>query len=272
MAVTPPLDEIRALYDKDQRWGARIPGTRREEAAGTVRFINLREGEGFVLGSRLDEASADRAIAATMERFREAAQEVEWKVFDYDEPTDLRARLIDAGFVEQAPEALVVLDLSDLAERLAAPVTADVRLVTDAAGFDGVRDVHKAVSGRDYLPWLTNALEEEVEGDPDGVSVWLVYCDGVPTTTGWMRTRNDASFASLWSGSTLEAYRGRGLYTALVAARVQEARRRGYRYACVEAGPNSLPILHRLGFRDLAMIHPCCWKPTTQRSSARKRA
>jgi GNAT superfamily N-acetyltransferase len=60
----------------------------------------------------------------------------------------------------------------------------------------------------------------------------------------------------------LPAYRGRGLYTALLAARVQEARRLGASYATVDAGPMSLPILRRLGFQPLTVATPCIWRFT----------
>jgi GNAT superfamily N-acetyltransferase len=56
-------------------------------------------------------------------------------------------------------------------------------------------------------------------------------------------------FASIWGGSTLPDYRGRGLYSALIAARLQEAEKRGYQYLTVDANPEtSMPILQKLGF------------------------
>ncbi|HTX49603.1 MAG TPA: GNAT family N-acetyltransferase, partial [Caulobacteraceae bacterium] len=49
-------------------------------------------------------------------------------------------------------------------------------------------------------------------------------------------------------------YRGRGAYRALVAARADEARRRGHRFLTVDARETSRPILERLGFQPLATV------------------
>ena len=70
-----------------------------------------------------------------------------------------------------------------------------------------------------------------------------------------------SAFASLWGGSTLPELRGRGLYTGLLAARLQEARARGARYLTVDAGPMSRPILERRGFRLLTHATACTWPP-----------
>ena len=59
-------------------------------------------------------------------------------------------------------------------------------------------------------------------------------------------------FAGLYGGGVEPAYRGKGIYRALVAARADEARRRGYRYLTVDAADTSAPILARLGFEALA--------------------
>ncbi len=64
------------------------------------------------------------------------------------------------------------------------------------------------------------------------------------------------SFAGLWGGGTVEAWRGRGLYRALVAHRARVAAAHGYRYLQVDASPMSRPILERLGFHALTTTTP----------------
>lgn len=72
-------------------------------------------------------------------------------------------------------------------------------------------------------------------------------------------------FASLGGAATLPNYRGRGLYTALLAIRVQEAKQRGVRFLDSEASPLSRPILEKFGFQRLTSAHLCEWqvKPTS---------
>ena len=72
---------------------------------------------------------------------------------------------------------------------------------------------------------------------------------------------NPGHFAGLWGGSTLAAYRGRGLYTALLAARVREARARGVPYLTIDAGAMSRPIVARHGFEVITYATACEWRP-----------
>jgi GNAT superfamily N-acetyltransferase len=65
----------------------------------------------------------------------------------------------------------------------------------------------------------------------------------------------------MWGGGTLPAWRGRGIYRALVAYRAGLAAARGYRYLQVDASPDSRPILERLGFVRLARTTPYIWEP-----------
>jgi len=64
----------------------------------------------------------------------------------------------------------------------------------------------------------------------------------------------------LFGGATLPTYRKRGLYTAVLAVRVQEAIRRGYRFLATGASPMSHPILAQNGFRLLTYAHAYEWK------------
>ena len=86
-------------------------------------------------------------------------------------------------------------------------------------------------------------LAYELEHAPDHLSVYVAYADNVPVACGWIRFPEASPFASLWGGSTVPELRNRGLYTALLAVRVQEARARGWRYLtemlCHVAGRSS---------------------------------
>lgn len=94
---------------------------------------------------------------------------------------------------------------------------------------------------------------------PDHLSVYVAYVNAIPAACGWIRFPQASAFASLWGGSTLPELRKRGLYTALLAARVQEAIRRGAPYLTVDAGHMSRPILEKRGFRLLTYATACTW-------------
>jgi len=63
-------------------------------------------------------------------------------------------------------------------------------------------------------------------------------------------------FASLWGGGTVRAWRGRGVYRALVAHRARIAAAKGVRFLQVDATDDSRPILRRLGFVALSTTTP----------------
>lgn len=79
-------------------------------------------------------------------------------------------------------------------------------------------------------------------------AAWIVYFPGT-------------EFAYLAGGSTLAAWRKRGIYRALVAARARHATVRGTRYLTVDASDDSAPILRRLGFKAVTTTTPYVWTP-----------
>ena len=107
-----------------------------------------------------------------------------------------------------------------------------------------------------YVVWLRDMLAREMTAAPDSLHVYVAFADGAPAATGWLRFAPGSRFAGLYGGSTLPAFRGRGLYRALVARRIRDARERGYPYAVTDAGPMSRPILERLGFEALTSTTP----------------
>jgi GNAT superfamily N-acetyltransferase len=66
-----------------------------------------------------------------------------------------------------------------------------------------------------------------------------------------------SQFASLWGGSTLPEFRGRGLYSALLEARITEARQHGIRFLTIDAMAMSRPIAARFGFQVLTHATGC---------------
>ncbi len=61
------------------------------------------------------------------------------------------------------------------------------------------------------------------------------------------------SIALFGGAATLPAHRGRGAYTALVAARLEEAARAGAEAAIIQANrATSAPIAAKLGFEEIA--------------------
>ncbi len=256
------MAEIHKLYDRQQRIEIEYSGTRREVSAHTIRQIEQHGNHGSVIYSQLGESNADAVIRDEIAHFRRLGVTAwEWKLFDYDQPADLKDRLIAHGFVPDDAEAVLVLDLEAIPLALTQSVTHDVRRVTEPAGLEDVRAITRAVWGEeDDDDWIITALAETMRDAPDELSVYVAYVDGVPASYGRIDFHKGSDFAGLWGGSTLPEYRQRGLYTALVAVRAQEAIQRGKRYLTIDASPMSRAVLEKFGFTLLAYSYPCIYR------------
>ena len=212
-----------------------------------------------VLYANLDKSNAERSIARQIAFFAAEGRSFEWKHFCHDEPGDLPARLTAAGFRAEAHETFVALDLG---RALPEPAKrgVDVRRLDDPSSFGVIAQVNGAVYGdAEHAAWLERVIAAEKRADPDAIGVYAAFLGEVPVSVGWMRHRRGAPFGSLWGGATLSEHRGRGIYSALVAARAGDARERGCRWLTVDCSPMSLPILQRRGFERLAVITPFIW-------------
>jgi GNAT superfamily N-acetyltransferase len=255
--------EILALFDQEQRRDVIYAGLRREETPTVVRHITdqVDRGESMVIHSRLNSANVDEGIRAEIDYFEGLGHNFEWKVYDHDSPPDLKARLLAHGFEAGDPEALLALDLAAAPARLLQPVTHDVRRLTRPDQLDDVVVVKRVVwPEADYLPWLQQRLADDLQLDPDHLSIYVAYMEDKPASCGWITFHEGSQFAGLWGGSTLPEYRRQGLYTALVATRLQEARQRGVRFLTIDASPMSRAVLEKYGFWLLTYTYPYKWR------------
>lgn len=246
--------EVLALYDRDQRREIEFPGMRREVLPHVVRFVRPMPGMSFVLYSDLDETTADAAIDEQVAYFDRLGSDFEWKVYGHDRPADLVARLVARGFVAEEPDAIMALDVAAAPASLLAPPAADVRRLSSPAQLTDVVSVLEPVWEEDFS-WVYERLGRHMT-IAGYLSIFVAYVGGVPACAGWTYY-NAGHFAGLWGGSTLPSHRGQGLYTAVLAARVREARERGVPYLTIDAGEMSRPIVSRHGFEFLTMATGC---------------
>ncbi|WP_405885044.1 GNAT family N-acetyltransferase [Streptomyces sp. NBC_01136] len=248
---------VLALFDRDMREGARpdSPGARVERVDKVVRQVGTEQGWNGVIWSDLDESIADAAIAEQMRYFGGLGREFEWKLYGHDRPEDLGKRLRAAGFVAQPEETLMIAELGDLALDAQPPEGVRLLPVTDRAGVDLVADVHEQAFGTDSTR-MRHQLLAQLTGDENNVVAVVALAGDVPVSAARMEMVPGTRFAGLWGGGTVDAWRGRGIYRALVAHRARVAAERGYRYVQVDATGQSRPVLARLGFEPLTTTTP----------------
>ncbi len=248
------------LYDQELRKEIEYPDMRREVTPDVVRYIDTSDiGEGMVTYSRLTEASVDRVVQEQVQFFGSIGQDFEWKVYDYDKPHDLKDRLEAYGFIIEEVEAIEILDLASAPEILWQPVRHTIRRINDPEKLLDVQKIQQQVWEED-ASWVLHLLGDALRLYPERMSVYVAYVDEKPASSAWIYFPKNSLFASLWGGATIPAFRNRGLFTALLAVRAQEARARQVSFLTVDAMPMSRPILEKFGFQMIASSYPCKWK------------
>jgi len=249
---------VLAVFDEQIRRHptAEAPGERVERDEAVVRFVAGEGGRSTVTWSQLDETAADAVITDTIERFALlGVGQWEWKHYSHDRPADLPWRLLAAGFTPEPAEALMIAEIADLALQVPPPAGIELRPVTDRQGVDALVRVQEAVFGEDHSAFGRQLLARLGRHPPTVAAVVAVAGD-TPICAGRVEFHSGTEFASLWGGGTLPAWRGRGVFRSLVAYRAALASDRGFRYLQVDASSESRPILHRLGFVQLATTTP----------------
>jgi GNAT superfamily N-acetyltransferase len=256
--------DILALYDRTMRadpWPS-DPLERIERGSATLRIVGpgSEPGDNTVEYSTLDQANADAAIKAEIAVFAALGHGFNWKLYGHDRPVDLEQSLLTHGFSPEDAETLMALDLTAYAGVGAVSDGITLRRIADRRGLDEIVGIENEVWGGDHERFAVR-LARELARDENGLAIYVAEIQSRPVATGWIRFHGDRPFASLWGGSTLQAWRGRGIYRALVAERAALAIKRGVRFLTVDASADSHPILDRLGFRALTSIREFTWRP-----------
>jgi GNAT superfamily N-acetyltransferase len=213
----------------------------------------------------LDPVSAEAEIDAQLAFFQASRLPFTWKVFEHDPPPDLKERLAARGFSVYAQEEVMVLDLQAAPASLLRPpqeltqagAPTDIRAITRPEQLVAVENVLRQVWGESF-DWIYARLSRHLD-IPGFLQIVAAFVDGQAASVGWVYFHPNNPFANLYGGATLPEQRGRGLYRALLAARVQEALRRGCQFVTVDAGPMSAPIVLRCGFQWITSCQDCDW-------------
>ncbi len=203
----------------------------------------------------------DALIARQRDRFAARGETVEWTLRGHDLPRDLPDRLRAAGFLPEAMETVMIGIVGSLADEPAHPPGVTIRATGAAGDMRRIAAMQTSVWGRNW-GWLAADLSGRVAADPDGITVLVAEAEGEVVAAAWLVIRPGTEFGLLWGGATVPAWRGRGLYRALVSRRARLASARGIPYLQVDASSDSRPILEQLGFIAITTTTPYVWAPS----------
>ncbi len=259
------IGALLAAYDEQARPAehTNLPAGVHAEPDGPVVRVVGHFHQGFISAPRdlnLGGGELDDLIARQRDFFAARGEAVEWKTRGHDLPTDLVARLEAAGFVAEDTETVMIGVAADLAADPQLPDGVRLREVVEGDDLRRIADMETAVWGEDRS-WLADELARQVARDGSPTVVLVAESDNLIVAAAWLMIEPGTQFGGLWGGSTLEAWRGRGIYRALVARRAQLAAARGVEYLQVDASDDSRPILERLGFTAVTTTTPYVWSP-----------
>ena len=203
-------------------------------------------------------------VAATLKmvrnRFSGGRKAYGWVTGPLTRPHDLGERLVASGLKKIDEMAGMVL--TDLAVPIAVDPGIEIREGT----------LHEAQAASEMMGRAYDMPEEvarffnvllAMTGSKVKNSGYFAYVDGGKEPVGWsyLVYLPDSPIVLLGGAATLPEHRGRGIYSALVAKRLADARADGRSAAVIQAvRSTSAPIAAKLGFREVCGLEFYAWE------------
>lgn len=241
--------QIMQAYNQFERRQLTPAGGEIIVAPHLVKFVSDTEYGSFISFFDFSSHQAGPFIQQEIEFFTRCKRNFEWKTYSTDSPSDIGMRLIEHGFVPAEAETFMALDL--LLVPSVPPQSITVTDVTEEGGICDAITVQEQVWGQNFDGQFAYLLNMK-RLSPEMISIYVVYVEGTPVASAWIIFTPNSPFGGIWGGSTLEAFRGQGYYTAMLNARIAEAKARGKRYLIIDASDMSRPIVTKYGFQVIA--------------------
>ncbi|MBC7724888.1 MAG: GNAT family N-acetyltransferase [Burkholderiaceae bacterium] len=256
-------DAYLRAYDDQLRTDAETPSAVSVTMCGPLRLVTFAGGRGFVTYRDLDGADAAAIaglVAGALDHFRADPQitRVEWKTRGHDLTPGLHEALLAHGFVAAETESIMIGPLNGLLVGAPVPAGVTLRMVTSEADVRAMSAVADEAFGEEVDARMADTLLARLARD-DGMELWVAETDGRIVSTGRLEPVPGTDFVGIWGGTTLEAYRGRGIYRALTAARARSAIARGKTLVHSDSTEDSRPILERSGLLRVSTTTPYDW-------------
>ena len=198
--------------------------------------------------ARFSEREADSLVAKVKERYGGLA--FGWVTGPSTRPADLPVRLQAAGL--RNVDSIAGMVLTDLSLPIA--VNPSV-LVREVSWQDAIANSEMMAKAYGLPVQVMRLFNELVAATSDRVRAraYVASLDGdQPVAWSYLVYLPDSPTVLLGGAATLEEYRGHGIYTALVARRLADARADGRTAAVIQGDrKTSAPICAKLGFREI---------------------
>ncbi|MCC9179177.1 GNAT family N-acetyltransferase [Arthrobacter sp. zg-Y750] len=256
--------ELLAAYDRQLRTDAETPSALDVEQLGPLRLVTFDGGRGFITYAGLDGADAGTIagwVAGALGYYRNnpAIRHIEWKSRGHDWAPGLHVALVGNGFEPEESESIMIGRAADLAVDVPLPVGVALRQVTEEEDVRAMSAMADGVFGDPVSTATADSLLRRLS-HADGMELWVAECGAEIVSAGRLEPVPGTDFAGIWGGATLPAWRGRGIYRALTAARARSALAMGKTLIHSDSTPYSRPILERSGFVKVSTTTPYIWR------------
>ena len=255
--------EFLVAYDRQLRTDAETPGATAETRLGPLRLVTFAGGGGFVTypAPRRDDAeSIAQLVRPALDHYRGIPEitHVEWKTRGHDRIVGLHEALIDNAFEPDEQESIMIGRAQLLDVEVPLPEGVTLRKVRDEADVKAMTEMEDLAFASNLSDVMTEALLRRLALD-DGMELWVAEADGQIVGAGRLEPVTGTDFAGIWGGATLPAWRGRGIYRALTAARARSALAQGKTLIHSDSTEYSRPILERAGLVRVSTTTPYHW-------------
>ncbi|WP_344356706.1 GNAT family N-acetyltransferase [Brachybacterium phenoliresistens] len=260
MSRTPSAEvaALRAAYDDTLRTEAEMHGALAVTRIGPLWLGEFPGGRGFISYRDLVGADVPALVASAAAHLAQHPEilEAEWKSRAHDDAPGLAEALRAHGFVPGEAESVMLGEAALLAVDVPLPDGVTLRRITEEADVRRMGAMQEEVFGS---PAHVEELLSSLAGDPS-IECWIAEAGGEVISAGRLHPVPGTEVAGIWGGATLPAWRGRGIYRALTAARARSALRGGRTLIHSDSTPYSRPILERYGFVKVTETTPWEWR------------
>jgi len=207
---------------------------------------------------------APDAVEATLKmvrnRYSGGRKAYGWVTGPLTRPHDLGQRLVASGLVKEDEMAGMVL--TDLAIPIAVDSKIEIREATLHEAQEASAMMARAYGMPEEVARFFNVLLAMTDSKVKNRG-YFAYVDGGSEPVAWsyLVYLPDSPIVLLGGAATVPEHRGRGIYSALVAKRLADARADGRRAAVIQAvRATSAPICAKLGFREVCGLEFYAWE------------
>ena len=204
--------------------------------------------------------AVDATLKMVRNRYSGGRKAYGWVTGPLTRPHDLGQRLVTSGLVKEDEMAGMVL--TDLAVPIAVDPKIEIREATLHEAQEASAMMARAYDMPEEVARFFNVLLAMTDGKVKNRG-YFAYVDGGTEPVAWsyLVYLPDSPIVLLGGAATVPEHRGRGIYSALVAKRLADARADGRRAAVIQAvRATSAPICAKLGFREVCGLEFYAWE------------